>query len=638
MSGMYSCKESGEDSQQSTNSSQFMTEKNGIYVLSDKAIGYIDSTIQSDSLIVFSGNTPDDALPKVGSPFYIHESKKAPYGMLARVISVQKGANISVFTKPLSLEEAFENLSINTTSTVAEELEGVFDENDNPIDFEIVDTADIDLNNISVISKTRKELTRAHEDFKFDWDWKSQCLKFPIKLYKGKSGKDEIDITGAAHIGFRKFELKIEIKNHKLNYVNFEAIPYLKVGLDNKVKTGSKLELSDRLGKLRFKIAIPTPVGIPVIIPITWYIDGACGIIGELSAKLGLQYEYNCNCFASYTNGQWSSKTIHGGFRNKSPWVVSEFDVKGEIYSGYKIGILAGLYSATTGIGFNASPKFTISTHAKLSSTDLLRNNPKVSLNLNVGSEVYCVAKLFGKELGKYSLQFPDYILWSENAYLLPNIKEFEAVGRNTSANISWSHDKFYFLEPFGVKTGVAIFESDGVTEVKSYKPSPTDTNTNDAYYLMAVTGLKAGMTYFAAPFAYWGSYTWYGDKKAFYTEAEKRDISGTWNCTKYKDNGSILEESILVLTSDGKATEKTVSGSPFVTDQVGGWQISEDGSVNIGFSWASGSFNVSYFAEYFNGKVDNISNPSIIKGKVERRHDGNFSSSSNTYDFIMTK
>ena len=169
MAAMYSCKES-EDSSKNTSLSVFFTEVNGIYILSDKATEYIESTILSDSLIVFSSNTPNDALPKTELPFYIPVSKKAPYGMLAKVISVQRGANISVLTEPLSLEEAFDNLSIDTTFTFTKELEGVYDANGYPLDFEIIDTTDIDLNGSPPISMIRKELTRVHEDSKFDWN------------------------------------------------------------------------------------------------------------------------------------------------------------------------------------------------------------------------------------------------------------------------------------------------------------------------------------------------------------------------------------------------------------------------------------------------------------------------------------
>lgn len=495
---------------------QYFSTTNDIQIYKEDVIQYISEEVVDGSSIVFEGSMPDEALPKKNSHIYIPVSEKTPYGVLAKVKSIQKGEKISVEIEPLSLDEAFEFLSVDETTSITPELEGVFDTEGNPIDFEIVDTTAINYND-SVVAQMR---TRAMKEFEFDWNWKDECLKFPVKLYKGQSGKDKIEVSGTAFVGFRNFDFDIDIANKELKYVNLNTTPYVKLGLSSKVTTGSKLEISERLGQIRFRITIPTPVGIPIIIPVTTYVYGTCGIKGELSATLGLQYEYNCNCVATFKNGQWSSNVTHGGFNNKSPWTVGEFDVKGEIYSGSKIGLLVGLYSATSGIGFNIEPKLTLATQAKLSSEDLLKTNPEVELSLKAGSDVYCVAGLFGKQLAKYSLEFPDFTLWSQTTYLLPNITDFTAVGSNSSADISWHHDLFYFLSMVGLKTGTTVFESDGTTEVDSYKPSPSSSTYETYSYNVNATGLEAGKTYYAAPFAYWGDYKWYGEKEEFTTEA----------------------------------------------------------------------------------------------------------------------
>ena len=512
---------------------QYFSTTNDIHIYKEDVVQYISEEIVDGSSIVFDGSIPDEALPKKNSHIYIPVSEKTPYGVLAKVKSIQKGEKVSVEIEPLSLDEAFEFLSVDETTSITPELEGVFDTEGNPIDFEIVDTTAINYND-SVVAQMH---TRAMKEFEFDWNWKDECLKFPVKLYKGQSGKDEIEVSGTAFVGFRNFDFDIDIANKELKYVNLNTTPYVKLGLSSKVTTGSKLEISERLGQIRFRIPIPTPVGIPIIIPVTTYVYGTCGIKGELSATLGLQYEYNCNCVATFKNGQWTSNVTHGGFNNKSPWTVGEFDVKGEIYSGSKIGLLVGLYSATSGIGFNVEPKLSLATQAKLSSEDLLKTNPEVELSLKAGSDVYCVAGLFGKQLAKYSLEFPDFTLWSQTTYLLPNITDFTAVGSSSSADISWHHDLFYFLSMVGLKTGTTVFESDGTTEVDSYKPSPSSSTYETYSYNVNATGLEAGKTYYAAPFAYWGDYKWYGEKEEFTTEAGYKVM---WRCEGREDIWSI--------------------------------------------------------------------------------------------------
>ena len=498
---------------------KYYTTTNDINILKEDAMQYIQENVVNDSLIVFSSNTPEDALPQVGANLYVPVSFKTPYGMLVKVLSIDKGSTVKVQTEALPLEDAFEYLSVDTTLSVITELDGVFDKDGNPIEYEIVDTAEINNPNIEDTVQVKNVSTRA--SFTSDWNWKKECLKFPIKLYKGNSGKDKITVNGMVYVGFDKFDLDIDVNKFKVNYINLDATPYIKLAAESTVTTESKIELEDRIGQLRFKVTVPTPIGVPVIVPITLYMYGTCGIKGELSAKLGLQYKYNCNCVATYKNGQWTSKATHGGFDNKSPWIVSEFDVKGEIYSGARLGLLAGLYSATTGIGFNVTPNFSLSAEAKLASPNLLKANPEVGLNLLVGGDVYCVAEIFGKKLGKYSLKFPDYTLWSTKMYLLPNIENFTATGASSSADISWSHNGLYFLEPLGIKTGTTIFEDDKITERVSYTPSPTSKN-NMGYctYNVTATNLNSGSTYYAAPFASWKDFKWYGDKEEITTEA----------------------------------------------------------------------------------------------------------------------
>lgn len=521
----------------STNDPKYYSETNNISILKENVVDYIVSPVTDGSLIVFSNETPDDAIPKVGSSIYVPVSANTPYGLLAKVVSVSKENTINVQTEALSLEEAFEYLSIDPSIQFSTELDGVYDNDGNLIDFEVVDTTEIHKTDTTFVPMT-KATSKTKSSFEFDWNWKSECLKFPIKLYKGNSGKDKISINGMVYVGFNKFDLDIDINKFKVNYINLDATPYIKLAAESTVSTESKLELEDRIGQLRFKVTIPTPAGIPVILPVSLYMYGTCGIRGELSAKLGLQYNYNCNCVATYKGGQWNSHVSHGGFGNKSPWTVGEFNVKGEIYSGAKLGLLVGLYSATTGIGFNISPNFSISTDAKLESENLLKANPTVGLDLKVGSDVYCVAKLFGKDLGKYSLEFPDFTVWRTSMYLLPNIENFTAIGASSSADISWSHNGLYFLEPLGIKTGTTIFESDKTTEQRSYTPSPTSKN-NMGYctYNVNATGLTPGNTYYAAPFASWKDFKWYGDKEELTTEA---GYTVCWRCQGREDIWSL--------------------------------------------------------------------------------------------------
>ena len=500
----------------------------GINIYSEDVIHYLGDVFLGDSLIFFDASMPEELMPKENEHIFIPVTDKTPYGVLANVKTVRKTDKIIVEIEPMSLDEAFEFLTIDESTPITTELEGVFDIDGNPMEFEVVDTTEIDLNDTIVNPMNNRGFTL----FEFD----ENCIKIPVKIAKTESGNDKIEVSGIAYIGFHNFKFEIDNADG-MKYLNLNATPYVKLGVQNKLVTENILEISERVGQMHFKIQVLTPVGIPIVFPVTLYVNAGFGIRGELSATLGLQYEYNCNCIAKFDNGQWTGNVTHGG-TNKSPWVVSEFDVKGEIYSGFKIGMLVGLYSAQSGIGFNLEPKLSLATQAQLSSEDLLKTNPNVDLSLKAGSELYCVAKLFGKKLPKLSVQFPDFTLWSQKMYLLPNITDFTAEGDKNSAEISWHHDLFYFLSLVELKTGAAIFESNGITEISSYKPSPSNVDQETYSYNVTATELDAGKTYYAAPFAYWNGYKWYGEMKEFTTEEGPCDPDGEIGGHGYVDLG----------------------------------------------------------------------------------------------------
>ena len=541
-----SCKKTNDE-----NSSTYYSSADGVSILNDEVLDYI-SDIESDTIIVFSNSTPEDAIPKINSIIYVPVSEKTPYGLLSKVVSVTERNGVYVTTTPLSLDEAFEYLSVDDSFTYTTELEGVYDSLWNPIDFDIIDTLDIDLND-TINGKTIRNTANGH----FDWE---HAVKIPVNIYK----ENKIKVTGAAYVGFHKMNFDIDISNHKLRYLCFDATPYVKVGVNSTFKAASaSYDISKRLGTLRYRLTIPTPAGIPIIIPITLSVNGVFGVSGEISATLGLQYEYNCNCVVSYKNGQWNSQVNHENYQNKSPWVPVDFDVSGQIHGGLQFGLLAGLYSSTVGIGFHVSPDFSIkATGANLSLPNLLFTKPKVDLKLKIGSDVYCIARIFGLNLGKYSMVFGDYILWKKTIPLLPDIQNFDAYGNGSSADISWSHNKDYFLYMFGhgVKTGTTVFESDAFTEVNTYKPSPSNSNETTNYYNVNATGLHSGRTYYAAPLAYWGPFHWHGEKVEFTTEGsyhlDFRCVNQSYDVISFDFNLNNTTGNVIDYTTD--ATDYT--------------------------------------------------------------------------------
>lgn len=200
------------------------------------------------------------------------------------------------------------------------------------------------------------------------------------------------------------------------------------------------------------------------------------------------------------------------------------------------------------------------------------------------------------------------------------------SVVTTNSANVTCTYDNV----PEGGICGVEYTWAEG-----SYKQSTSSSNGTQT---IALSGLKSGTAYTYCAYIEANGRTYYGEEKTFTTKYEIPDISGTWNCTKYNEDGSVLETSTLTLNTNGTVTAKSISGTDFVHDHEGKWGINANGEVNISFSWSSGNNAVAYYNERFSGKLDNLSTPTSISGSVKRESGTSMVYWSGNYTFIMTR
>lgn len=481
--------------------------KGNVIALNDEAAKYVES-YESDSIITFTSATPENLIPSIGTVIYVPVSEKTPYGYLGKVSKIQRDGGYKVFTDPAPLDEVFGNLSVDGSIESIDAIEEVLDGDGNPIEYELVD------------SVFQEDATASTQSRTGDFYMKDKLIRFPFKIYKGKTQSQSIAITGTAYAGFKQFKLSLDINNNATSYVNLDVTPCVGLNANSKVRlAGGKIEEEIRIGQLRFRATIMTPAGIPIIIPITLYVYGTCGASGELTATLSFKPEYSTSWNVRYKNEQWTCD--HKDASSKNPWIASEFEVKGEVFCGTKLGVLVGLYSATTGIGINIIPKYSLGCSASIKSENILNINPLVDQTLKISSEAYCVAKLFGKQLGKATFQFPDYILWNEKVYLLPQYSDFNAVGNGTHGEISYKIDQHYFLEFLGFKHGLTIFEDDKISEIETAYPSYSKIDQKGySYYEFTTKDLAGGKTYFASPTIFGLNRKFHGEKHEFSTEA----------------------------------------------------------------------------------------------------------------------
>ncbi len=522
---MASCQKNEVSTDKPEEEKNYYQEINDINVLDKNATKFIDEEITSDSRIVFSADTPEDAIPKVGTGIFIPESEKAPYGMLSEVLSVNKESErIVVTTEPLPLAEAFESLSIDSSSPWETTLEGVFDEDGNPVEYEIVGKPG--------------EATRST-----DFELTENGLSIPVKTGQ-ESGDGSYAVVGNVGIFFEKFDLSIDIDKHGVNGISLVAAPSLEVDFGGNVELKAERErvielFRKQIHTVRFKIRIPTPVaGIPIIIPVRISFDCLFEASGTVAWDFGVKYKNTLDCKVVFDNGKWGSEVKSVKSSNGNPWTVTQnLGVDGEIDLGVKVGILAGLYTTNLGIGVYATPKVYLGGEAELDSEDLYKVNPSLEYGLKISSEVFAIAKLFGKDLGKCNVELPDYTIWSKALPLLPSLSGFEAKkiagttksatsgssGKQVSVEIGWRQNPEYFMSSKDVKTGVAIFNKADGTEVASFMPTPESGPDGSYSYKTTVPGLSTDSTYYAETFAYWDGYKKFGRDNDIDTKVRKR-------------------------------------------------------------------------------------------------------------------
>ncbi len=508
---LYSCEVSTPDDN-GEDSNLWSEIKGNVVTLNDEATQFVES-YENDSSITFSSDTPNNLIPSIGSIIYVPVSDKTPYGYLGKISKVEKSDIYKVFTEPVSLDEVFENLSVEGNIESIDSVEDVVDAEGKPVEYELVD---------SIFQETDTKASATSRTGAFYL--KDKLIKVPFNIYSEEAGGKAIKLSGNAYAGFKNFSLSIDINNNSISYVDLNLTPCIGLNATSVVKlAGGKMEIKDFLiCKMTLRATIQTPTGIPIIVPITLYVYGTFGASGEITATLSFNPEYSTNWNVKLKNGQWSCDKNDSPANN--PWEASGFDVKGEIYSGTKLGILVGLYSATSGIGINVMPNYSIGCSASITAENILNINPFVDQTLKISCEAYCVAKFFGKKLAKVTFQFPDYILWNEKVYLLPQYSDFNAIWNGTHVEISYKIDQHYFLKFLGFQHGLTIFDNDKITELETVYPSSTKVDERGYnYYNHTTSELSVGKTYYASPTIFGMNRKFHGEKHEFTIRTNNR-------------------------------------------------------------------------------------------------------------------
>lgn len=467
-----------------------------------KYIVQIDSISDMENDIVIDKKIPTNLIPDTGVIVVIPPCKLAEFGFAGIVRKIHHNNNIEIITEAPSLEQFSEEIKL-TDQDFDLEVFDVQDEQGNLIDYTLENK-----DSTAQLPVKKKVSSTMHA-------FENMIIRFPFESIIS----NDIHINGDVYMGFNKLSVSL-LKQAGMPMIStFDIEPSVGLNIRGAVGFKGKKSYSKRIGQIR--LILKAQIGlIPVIIPTTLFLYAEIGVNGEITTSFSFNPRYDGRYRISSESGKWDYSYENSKTNQVSPWTFTSFNVNGEVYMDLRMGILFGLYSASTGIGLNIIPKYSIYAEASLSSKNLFQTNPFVTNRISLNSEAYCVASFFGKKLAKATMEFPGLTLWEEKLSLFPEIKDFTAqVVDKTTGLISYKRNKRFFLENISASEGLSLFETCLENHVNDYKGNNIKEDDNCFYMEKHITGLKGETNYYVCPYYEIFGQKFYGDIEEFVTD-----------------------------------------------------------------------------------------------------------------------
>lgn len=472
---------------------------------------YIESIVWSsdstEQTITLNGEIPGDLIPSAGSILVLDQCERFPFGFGATIISIKRGQSVVLDCMTPNLSQFAESFDLSTDdNTLTAELFDVTDSDGNPIEYEEI-SPETDLG--------------SRATFEHHVNNKILSLPFDIEV-SNSTAWDNLRFSGKVYCGFRHLGVKLTKERGQRMTASFNIEPVAGFSAQSTVTGKVEAKKEVRIGQIRFTVK-GTIAGVPVILPVTFYVYFVAEATGKISCTLELSSEYNASYTVSNESGHWASVKNGDKNSNEKPWAISHIDLEGSISGGIKGGVMVGIYSATVGVGLNFTPKYTLSASASLSSTDLYKINPLVESKAEIETEIYCAARLFGADLGKYSYNFPAIELFRRTMHLFPGISDFKArcPEDKASATVTYKREKRFFLEGLDSEEGIVLMDKDKtpLSYHQTTSRGEDDDKISKEYYF---SWLSPRRKYYVAPYYKIFGKTFIGNEYEMRTGDEK--------------------------------------------------------------------------------------------------------------------
>lgn len=364
------------------------TLKPGVIYFDENNTTYI--SVKDEESFVLSPETPAAFSPAVGDIVLAAAGQSAPYGFMGKVLSVNNGTEGKEYkTEMVALEEVFEELYIDDSIDVADQMDYLVDEEGNP-----VECRDVDSSVWEELGYTDEEETKA--SFVAE---QSQIKSIPLS-YPYLSG----ELLLATNL-----KVLVDISKGKVN--NYDISLKTTVTIDGNLNIEGSHSLVDIPSKTLRMPGVIT-VGPIVLRPALVYglgvsVDGSVKMNGPLSVGL-----------LSATTTMKNFETPKTVFDNSHPFKTSAtyLDCDGGFTIEGRVGFQFGVFSQKVlAFGVDMEPEISVELSGKMDMADkrIMAKDIVATLSGSFGSlGAYIYSALFSKHRGdklRVAIQTPEF-------------------------------------------------------------------------------------------------------------------------------------------------------------------------------------------------------------------------------------
>ena len=396
-------------------------------------------------LITIPLTVSEDQIPKAGDVILCPITDKTPAGLLVKVVSVEKtGTGYVLSTEPAMLQDAFEELKVNSSFDISSFVENITDEDGNIIEAE------------SVSSDIWSDFAGSPEDTTSAIPTKAAgnaelAVKFPVKTdwFSGYL--------------FTEFNLNvdIDISKRQLNrfYVGLNKKTGIYGDMGFETEAGFKAVLVEKSVSFR-PFLIP---GTPIVIRPSMYVEDTFEAKGKLETKLDLRFLCENHTYSIDFHGGRTSFDSKDEGTNENHLKFRYLNAEAELELAATCGCKFAIYDdemLAFGVEASAKQNLHLQNEIMMENDGLLIENPAVDVTPSLEASAYCESFLFGiadvGEDGKISYDW-DFGLPSYRISTLPQFFEIQTNKAGGTLTVSSEVEETCLLECS--EEGFALFK-----------------------------------------------------------------------------------------------------------------------------------------------------------------------------------